>query len=541
MEEFIAHPDVHPLPGFGRCQVVACDRDRCSPSHGHCHMHRVKWTKRSCKGPADLDHFNRTEPPTAEEGSASLRGLAPLVIAQFLYGLQQRAAQGTKTKYWSIRQLADVLRRHEVGSLTQPLDIKTHSIATNLLTRLQDACFLALRSPETEALKDTWDLRVFGHGGTLDFTAISQSWLREAAKRWASDRLPTSRNKQVYGNLQTQLKAVALLSESLRAHRADSGQAPAALSRADIEHHLHRLVWLEEQEEISAYGRYTAVHVLKFVLTRMRTLGLGRPGGPLENLPDDVALTRRDVPELTRDKEIGRNLPPEVLRALCDALPLLDDMETAPGVRVAVELLIDTGRRPDEICQLPWDCLERDPDGKHVLIYNNSKSNREQRRLPIADATAAVIVRQQQTVRARFPHAELSTLKLLPSRVRNPHGTRGIASATVGATHRKWVDALPPFMVTTAVATGGRAVPETVEFDKKRIFPYAYRHSYAQRNADAGVPIDVLRELMDHESFETTRWYYRKPRELHQTGEHPQVARSGRRLRRLCEAWILAA
>ncbi|MGV9776349.1 hypothetical protein [Streptosporangium sp. NPDC003464] len=79
----------------------------------------------------------------------------------------------------------------------------------------------------------------------------------------------------------------------------------------------------------------TAVHSLKFILNRMRPLGLGRPGGPLENLPDDVALTRRDVPELTRDKAIGRNLPPEALRALCDALPLLEDLETAPGVRVA--------------------------------------------------------------------------------------------------------------------------------------------------------------------------------------------------------------
>ncbi|WP_433711045.1 hypothetical protein ACQP2U_32995 [Nocardia sp. CA-084685] len=34
-------------------------------------------------------------------------------------------------------------------------------------------------------------------------------------------------------------------------------------------------------------------------------------------------------------------------------------------------------------------------------------------------------------------------------------------------------------------------------FDKSRIFPYTYR-SYAQRHADAGVQVDVLRELMDH-------------------------------------------
>lgn len=38
---------------------------------------------------------------------------------------------------------------------------------------------------------------------------------------------------------------------------------------------------------------------------------------------------------------------------------------------------------------------------------------------------------------------------------------------------------------------------------------YAHRHSYAQRHADAGVPIDQLRKLMDHDLLESTRRYYR--------------------------------
>jgi len=41
------------------------------------------------------------------------------------------------------------------------------------------------------------------------------------------------------------------------------------------------------------------------------------------------------------------------------------------------------------------------------------------------------------------------------------------------------------------------------------ITPYALRHSYAQRHADAGVPVDVLKELMDHVSVTTTMGYYR--------------------------------
>jgi hypothetical protein len=46
-------------------------------------------------------------------------------------------------------------------------------------------------------------------------------------------------------------------------------------------------------------------------------------------------------------------------------------------------------------------------------------------------------------------------------------------------------------------------------FDKSRIFPYPYRHSYVQRHADAGVAPDVLKELMDHSDLKTTQTYYR--------------------------------
>jgi hypothetical protein len=48
------------------------------------------------------------------------------------------------------------------------------------------------------------------------------------------------------------------------------------------------------------------------------------------------------------------------MRVLCDSLDLLESM-TSPEVRAAAELIIDTGRRPAEICRLPYDCLQRDP------------------------------------------------------------------------------------------------------------------------------------------------------------------------------------
>jgi len=46
-------------------------------------------------------------------------------------------------------------------------------------------------------------------------------------------------------------------------------------------------------------------------------------------------------------------------------------------------------------------------------------------------------------------------------------------------------------------------------FDASLVTPYALRHSYAQRHADAGVPVDVLKELMDHVAVATTMGYYK--------------------------------
>jgi hypothetical protein len=64
--------------------------------------------------------------------------------------------------------------------------------------------------------------------------------------------------------------------------------------------------------------------------------------------------------------------------------------------------------------------------------------------------------------------------------------------------HRAWADELP------ALRTRDGA-----QFDKAKIVPYAYRHTYAQRHADAGVGIDVLAELLDHRNLNVTRGYYR--------------------------------
>jgi integrase len=93
--------------------------------------------------------------------------------------------------------------------------------------------------------------------------------------------------------------------------------------------------------------------------------------------------------------------------------PTLEHAISCREVRVAVELIIDTGRRPDEICALRWDCLEYDEDRSPVLVYDNHKNARLGRRLPIAQDTADLINGQKDRVRAAAVEVEALERDLL--------------------------------------------------------------------------------------------------------------------------------
>ena len=147
---------------------------------------------------------------------------------------------------------------------------------------------------------------------------------------------------------------------------------------------------------------------------------------------------------------------------------------------------------------MPLDCLASEPGGAPVLVYDNHKAHRLGRRLPIPAATAALIRARQQRVRDRFPGTPASELKLPPTSWANRDGRRPLSVSALSTAHREWLASLPPLLL-----DGGG------EFDKDRAVPYSYRHTYAQRHADAGVPIDVLAELLDHRDLNVTRGYYR--------------------------------
>lgn len=494
--QFVTAPGVAALREYGPCQVSACVRERTGGRSAYCAPHAMRWRRQRAADPGTVElRWRRLEPAVFEAGTVSLRGLDARVIAEVLFGLQERSRHGSSTRPASLARVCDAARRAEVASLAD-LPEPACQEDRHLLRALTRHVRLAAADPETEAGKDTWELAVFGHRGRLAFTRITQPWLREAAKAWAADDLSRRRGPRAGAAVQGRVNAVACLSDSLRHSRPDHGNIAAQLSRADIDTFLNRLAFLAARGDITAATRTRACRHVRTVLTAFRHLGLTRPGSPAAGLPDDVSMARRDVPAEPEDPEPGRDLPAAIISQLAASLDQLEAMSSRE-LRVAVELLMDTGRRPEEICGLLLDCLTRDSNGDPVLIYENIKAHRPGRRLPIASATAQLIKDQQSRVRSRFPDTPAGELALLPTRRANPHGTKPVSAVTMSGRHRDWVDALPPLL------------DDGAEYDKNRIIPYAYRHSYAQRHADSGVPIDVLRDLMDHTDFDVTRGYYR--------------------------------
>ena len=545
-EIFIADPAVRPLPPCPPCPVPACTRSAVSWSPGaYCQAHRAAWQQARKAGP-DIDEraWQARAAAVAEAGQVSLRGLPPLIVVQVLYGMWRRVEDGVKIPETVLRRVCDALRRERVTSISGVAGgLGLSTSPQTFLAAMTRHVRLALADPAAERAREVWNMAVFGHRGRLAFTGITRPWLREAAKTWVQHELP--RHRRSGGNIvRDHVKAVERLSESLRA-RADCGDDPAGLGRADIDDFCNRLGYLESAGEISPRTRTHFSRDLRTVLSGIRSLGLTRAGQAAAGLPDDVVIRPADIPAEPEPAEPARDLPDGIMAALSASLPGL----TSPEVRVAVQLEMDTGRRPEDIAELALDCLKRDSGDKPVLVYDNVKAHRLGLRLPVSEATAQVIIEQQERVRSRFPGTPVAELALLPSPQRNPDGTKAITRQHLEHQHRRWVDSL-----------GNLKRADGSVFNSAQIVLYAYRHTRscltsimysvrhvqqdqdqaslprchlfsltcltsltcqnrplpgtlrnqveiinAQRHADAGVPVDVLAELMDHRNINMTR------------------------------------
>lgn len=501
LQQWLARPQIRPLPSWGACRVNGCRRLG-AEGNRLCPPHVDQWQRHRREQPdARLGDWIAACEPVQMNHAVTLTGLPDRLQVELLLAVQLRCDIGVKTLPTKLRRIVAVAKTRRAASIAELL-VKASRVSRfdevqSTLRAMDREVRRALSTPEHECRNDVWDLRVWGLRGTLDFTALTQGWLREAAKIWAMEDLPLHRGAQAGSTARATLTALDRLSQTLRHSRDDAGEDPAALGRRDIVAWLNRLAHQQHTRQLSEHNRIGVIRRVRRFLDDIRAFGVTRPGEPAQGLPADVVVRAADVPR-EPDPRGGRDLPPTVLQTLCEHLHLLQH-RSGINDRRTVELLIDTGRRPAEICQLSWDCLDRDADGNPVLVYTDFKNNRPGQRLPIAEATAQLIIDQKTLVQDLFPDTPVGQLALFPRDKANPHGTKPALHDSFAEAHRHWINTIADKLVDR----DGQPVDPTT------ITAYAYRHSYAQRHADQGVPPDVLRDLLSHKTMRTTAGYYR--------------------------------
>jgi len=348
----------------------------------------------------------------------------------------------------------------------------------------------------------------------LDFTPITHPWLRELVKTWARETLPTT------NDVGRAIRGFTALSQALSLR--PNGDDATTATNVDIQRAVEILLVLKRSD-----GKlYSSGQRGMYLSAVRRTLHYLWGAGHMDGMhPGFVVTPEQGIPQSKGDRdedEPGKALPYRVVNALSDAvatLPpgqsqtgsLIDSAQLLKMHQTALRILIDTGRRPNEVCSLLVDCLVVSAEGigesanaSYELRYDNHKAKRKGRLLPITQDTAGAI-REWIEYRKTFDLPSEYDKWLFPS----PSAGRADAADHLTVQGLK-------FALKRLVASVPRLEDDAP--DKKsggflqyhgKIIPYSLRHSYAQRLADAGVGIERVRDLMDHKSFVTTLTYFR--------------------------------
>lgn len=204
----------------------------------------------------------------------------------------------------------------------------------------------------------------------------------------------------------------------------------------------------------------------------------------LPRLPDGAALYPDDMPR--RGQYLPRFIPETVITQLEreDNLARIAD----PTTRHLVIVLIETGLRASDACQLPADGLVDDSAGWPCLRFFNSKVKTEQL-VPLSAKAASVIKAQQQHLRQRWP---AGTRWLFPRVQSNPDGARPFSYATLHHRLNQW-----QADIDLRDEAG----------DPVRISAHRFPHTMGTRLINSGVPEHVVQKLLGHKSPQITSRY----------------------------------
>ncbi|MGH9267307.1 MAG: tyrosine-type recombinase/integrase [Acidimicrobiales bacterium] len=519
MDAFVAH--AQPLERAESCLVPGCGRERVY-GRGLCWFHDnrlMRAGRAGARSVEDIAAWAASEPPRLGYHQFSLAPLSELVRFELLYALQRRDTTPPPLDPLQIRILVSRLvgtssaRDADPGAVCEAGGVQYNSDIRSLfrdLRRYLDRAWVAYAGVDPYA-GEVWEVALLdlqanasrpwpATAGVIDFRGVELRWLRQILKHWARTTRPYLQR------LREALLACRVASQALVA----SGRTDAArLDAGDFT----RLVEVLSGHRRADGSLYSASHRNLLVFMFCEVIEHGRTSGLMTEIPDPFRPTRRRARVVAdaNEDQVGKALPESIVRQLDDHLHLLGEDGRAGSMSAdnmkamhqhIYRILRDTGRRPGEVVSLKVGCVEV-IDGQHNLIYDNHKAARLRRRLPITAETAGVILAWERR-RAGLATPPAAGRWLFPSPQRRSHQTLGhLTSSAVGRAFRAWVRRIPT-IDGELLGPDGTPLP----FDRSLIIPYALRHCYAQRHADAGVPVDVLKELLDHVSIQTTLGYY---------------------------------
>lgn len=477
-----------PLSAFPRsvCAIGDCTLDAETKKRPLCRNHDHRWRT---NGMPPIEQFV-TDCDVRGADTFDLRGLPDRLVREIQYGLQCRVDESRlKTQprrlmpmIRCLRQIgAHSLRENTIEEWDAVLSTAASLGRTNsVIAFVRDTLasldrFEGLVGWDTEYPRDIWKLTNLGFPATrlavLRFDRIHPQWMRNLAKRWCRWRLSTGSSAGVVAsNLYALTRFCRFLEETGR-----GVPTPAALDRPIIEEYL---AWVA----VRCPDPNTRRKDLGGLASFLRTLQQHRWA---PNLSPEAILFKEDYPPMPAPKA----------RALSEFVASQLELESnlsrfeEPRFRVLTEILQRTGLRVGDARRLTIDCIDRDQHGAAYLRYHNHKMRRDAR-TPIDDALADAITAQQQRVREQFPTGPI----LFPMIVANLDGTRPIDRAAYAQNLDAWVSACEI---------------RTEAGDNVHVRPHQFRHTYATRLINSGVPQHVVKKLLDHDSDTMTAHYAR--------------------------------
>ncbi|GAA3380809.1 tyrosine-type recombinase/integrase [Streptomyces sannanensis] len=487
--EYAAAAPVLDRPAVGPCSFPACGYG--VSRHQLCDGHHYRWAKIGrpplAEFPAELERRNIPR--------FSVAGLPPLAALEFQYLLQIRTDQRRSKVIPSawVRAVNTVIaegvtsvrdRTAQHWGQLSPHHTTVRQLFTDMLEALGD-----LDGPAEEWDRDVWRPDRLGFSveerqrvAPLDFTGITQPWLRETVKRYLRLRLARTELRTAARNLNDFVQFSRFIAEA----RPDRQHDPAVLDRPLLESYIG---WVGRRtvEKKGAYcGRpltpSSRSRLLSVVATLLETW---RRYHWQPVLPPDARIHQDEYP---RPRGLKANFIDEHLMEQIESeenLALLD-----PETRALVLICRDEGLRISEALILKTDCLKKTPSGRWALVHYKSK-DKSFRAIPASRAVVDAIREQHGRVRERFGDA---CRWLFPKVSGNPDGKYPMPYGTADTRFDAWLQ-----RIRLIDSNGDPAIVNWHQF----------RHTLGARMANAGVSGRTVREILGHTSWEMQEHYSR--------------------------------